>query len=529
MEELMTILKGDNACVAEEKSEELISGIRTLFNATGMMALGKVNILGKEFTVIKPAVEDDDAITSDYEYFGESIHGKAGVNKKTYSMFSSRPCGDYADLVLGAAYTLEMLLTDGETLLMHRGSIDFFAKEHVFWLNYVLDKKYLPKWKDLWDTYLALKDKGDWTKKISPEQFDYYYVSHNDEKYKAYLDILAAEKGMEALTEELAVSGLNGSDVHKSSLNEPFEELRFFLGGYKEFSDSPKEKQVEGLIKMLRAYYSGNINGLDAEDGSESFFRAVELLDCPAVIVRAIADSYELDFWDLWDKVSDVAKRKPSGNTYTLENIRDYDTATEELLFFDYDYNGDDLVYYWTKDYKPMFSRGLKSYFKSLKKSYDKLLTEESDSSKALEYIAGILEYADKTYFNMYVFESFIDESLEKLTDARFMALWKLLDKELHKKRNLEGLDEFYSLTDEEIAAMCEDMDNDLCEENEPASLDDTGDELSDEDKAAILEDMDDGSFACVNAHKNHPGRNRIRRLIALLANRALRESILGI
>ena len=528
MEELMTILKGDNACVVEEKSEELISGIRTLFNATGMMALGKVNILGKEFTVIKPAVEDDDAITSDYEYFGESIHGKAGVNKKTCSMFSSRPCGDYADLVLGAAYTLEMLLTDGETLLMHRGSIDFFAKEHVFWLNYVLDKKYLPKWKDLWDTYLALKDKGDWTKKISPEQFDYYYVPHNDEKYKAYLDILAAEKGMEALTEELAVSGLNGLDVRKSSLNEPFEELRFFLGGYKEFSDSPKEKQVEGLIKMLRAYYSGNINGLDAEDGSESFFRAVELLDCPAVIVRAIADSYELDFWDLWDKVSDVAKRKPSGNTYTLENIRDYDTLTEELLF-DYGFGDDDLVYYWTRDYQPVFSRELKRYFKRLKNSYDKLLTEESDSSKALEYIAGILEYADKTYFNMYVFESFIDESLERLTDARFMALWKLLDKELHKKRNLEGLDEFYSLTDEEIAAMCEDMDNDLCEENEPASLDDTGDELSDEDKAAILEDMYHGSFSAVNALKKHPGRYRIRTLIALLANKALRESILGI
>ena len=83
MEELMTILKDDNACLAEGKSEELISGIRTLFEKAGMMALGKVSISGQEFTVIRPAVEDDDAITSDYEYFSESIHGKAGVNKKT--------------------------------------------------------------------------------------------------------------------------------------------------------------------------------------------------------------------------------------------------------------------------------------------------------------------------------------------------------------------------------------------------------------------------------------------------------------
>lgn len=497
MEELMTILKDDNACLAEGKSEELISGIRTLFEKAGMMALGKVSISGQEFTVIRPAVEDDDAITSDYEYFSESIHGKAGVNKKTCSVFFARPCGELAAQVLGAAYTLEMLLTGGETLLIHNGSADFFVEENIFWLNYVLDKKYLPKGKDLWDTYLALKDKGDWAKKISPEQFNYYYGTLHDEKYEAYLDIVAAEKGMEALAEELAGSGLYGSDVRKSSLNEAFEELRFFLGGYKEFSDSPKEKQVEGLIKMLRAYYSGNISGMDAEDGSESFFRAVKFLDCPAVIVRTIADTYELDFWDLWDKVSDVAKRKPSGDPYTLDNIRDYDTATEELLFDVYDYNGDDLVYYWTRDYKPIFSRGLKSYFKSLKKSYDKLLAERSEISNPLEYIAGILEFADKTYFDMYVFERFINESLERLTDARFMALWKLLDKELHKKRNLEGLEKSLAIVAE--------------------------------DNAVIDEEMDDGSFAAVNANKNHPGRNRIRRLIALLVNKALRESILGI
>ena len=129
----------------------------------------------------------------------------------------------------------------------------------------------------------------------------------------------------------------------------------------------------------------------------------------------------------------------------------------------------------------------------------------------------------------MYVFQSFINESLERLSDPNFMALWKLLDKELHKKRNLEGLEAPDTLTDEDIAAICEEMNNDLCEENELDALDDTGDELSDEDKAAILEDMYYGSFSAVNALKKHPGRYRIRTLIALLANKALRESILGI
>ena len=44
------------------------------------------------------------------------------------------------------------------------------------------------------------------------------------------------------------------------------------------------------------------------------------------------------------------------------------------------------------------------------------------------------MEYADEEYYHIYTFSAFFEETIEKLPDMRYLVLWEIYDRMLHRK-----------------------------------------------------------------------------------------------
>lgn len=88
------------------------------------------------------------------------------------------------------------------------------------------------------------------------------------------------------------------------------------------------------------------------------WFVVAALTDAPAYVPRVVSDVYEVDFWELWEKVKDVAKRK--GMLYQME-IPQETISVSTMDFFRV--TSDDMILFWGDDENIRFSQELKNWF----------------------------------------------------------------------------------------------------------------------------------------------------------------------
>lgn len=74
------------------------------------------------------------------------------------------------------------------------------------------------------------------------------------------------------------------------------------------------------------------------------------------------------------------------------------------------------------------FSEQVKSWFAELKSQYESAIEEEYLVENPLKYIVDLLKYADDNYYQIYVFKNFFEESLSNIHDKRYMTLWKMFE-----------------------------------------------------------------------------------------------------
>lgn len=92
----------------------------------------------------------------------------------------------------------------------------------------------------------------------------------------------------------------------------------------------------------------------------------------------------------------------------------------------------DDMLPYWEEGCEWNFSEELQDWFKILKEQYDNLLGAELTIDNVLKYIVDLLEEVNESYYHIYAFYEFFEESLENLRDKRYQALWKIFDNMIH-------------------------------------------------------------------------------------------------
>ena len=109
--------------------------------------------------------------------------------------------------------------------------------------------------------------------------------------------------------------------------------------------------------------------------------------------------------------------------------------------------------------------------------------------------IKATLDFAQEHYVRIYVFDDFMNETMDYITDARFIALWQLFDEVLHDSENLKAASVLFEIADPNWGGSSRKCDQWGC--------------LSSEDKF-------------------NKGRQAMRRFLALVANRDLRNKVFG-
>ena len=192
------------------------------------------------------------------------------------------------------------------------------------------------------------------------------------------------------------------------------------------------ERQLSLIVEMLRSYYEKDGMSLEVSKkyGDKNleaicFFSA--LTDASAYVIQAVSEVYGTDFWELWERVKDVAKRK---RILYQPEIPQETISVSTMDFFGV--TSDDMILFWGDDKNIQFSQELKTWFDDLKSRFDMFMESDYVVENPLYWILGLMEYADENYYRIYSFSDFFKETMEHLNDKRFWTLWKIYDEMLH-------------------------------------------------------------------------------------------------
>ena len=409
--------------IPESKTAEFQERIEKLFQAGGMMEANPVQLCGKKVTTIQKVKMHEDGINFYYNYFEDSRWENAGYNKKNNCVWSGKIGWGVFNTVVIAGYVLEELYSDGITAVLENGEL-VSSGAIVGWINYLFDERYHIKNFDPWRLFEAIHYSEE-------EKEEHYYWNGFGNKRCGLIgscEIYAVLHETDSALEKFA-ERVDKDDIEYFSI-ECMKELKNTIELYKKNHMPDEEIPLKNLMEGIQHYYENGREEQKDENQEKSLKRVIDALniaDAPAFAVKAIAELYKKDFWDLWGGIKKIVKRKRP-DLYGNEGYCVVPIPTEKML----GQSPDDMLYYWEEDSNLNFSEDLKAWIHTLKKEFDSYTETETVMERPLEYILEQMEYAEENYFRVYTFADFFEESLEHLGDKRYMALWRIYNKMLH-------------------------------------------------------------------------------------------------
>ena len=425
-----TLFHKAGAGIPNEKKEEFRDRIEKLFQMGGMMEMEQVQLCGKKAVTIKKASMHDYGMNFYYNYFEDDCWENAGFSLKSGNVWSEKiGWREFHQVVVGA-YVLECLYTDGPAVAMVNGDI-VTSQAYIGWINYLFQTQYPQKNNDPWALFEALHDQMD----MDLERVDWYGFVEDLYGFIGYYEINAVLKGTEALEKEFdELTGHEGEDEKNGNLNffDFAKRLKRAVNEFRKANDQNGVQQLSTIVEMLRSYYEQDGMLLDISKKYENkaleaicFFAA--LTDAPAYVFQVVSEVYDIGFWELWERVKDVAKRK---RIMYQQEIPPETISVSTMDFFGV--ASDDMILLWGADKNIQFSQELTNWFGDLKSRFDMLMESGDVSGNPLYWILDLMEYADENYYRIYCFSDFFKETIEHLNDRRFLTLWKLYDEMLH-------------------------------------------------------------------------------------------------
>lgn len=415
--------------IPTDEKEEFKSCIEKLFQAGGMMEVKLVQICDKKVSVLKKASMHSYGMDFYYNYFEDACWENAGFNTERNSVWSNKIGWSEFHRVIVAAYTLQSLYLNGPAIAMVNGEF-VSAQFYIGWINYLFQEKFPLKNHNPWELFEAMHDQ------LEDDLNEYEWEDFIRDVYDLieYYEIRAVLIGSDALDEE--IDKLTGNKEN-DNLNffDCIKKLKIAVKNYHETSERSETEQFSLIMEMLYLYYEQESGALDGSKKYEEkelevirFF--VALADAPAYVIKVISETYEKDFWELWEMIKDVAKKR-----YYLYK-KEEPKAIEPVSTMDFfDITGDDMILFWGDDKSVRFSPELEEWFDDLKNQFDEILKEEFMPSHPLRWILELMEYADENYYRVYTFADFFDETIDSLNDNRYLALWKIYDILLHDQK----------------------------------------------------------------------------------------------
>ena len=403
--------------IPKDKRDEFAERIEKVFEAGGMMDVEWLVLYGKSIKMIRKASIQNGEMNFYYNYFEDDMWENAGFNKTGGYVWSNKIGSMHFHRAVVAAYVLEEQYTDGISAVMVNGEL-VNSGAYIGWLNYLFNEKKHIKNFDKWklfetiyfddnDRYISWYDTGGGRYAFISGCEIYAMLNGYEKALAKYGDVQKGE------LEELAINSM------KNLVNE--------LNNYADECKENKESQLKVLMDTFRMFYETDEKPIENTHVSNEKIRNIlgNLLisDAPAFAVKVISEIYKVDFWELWRQIRDVARRRLV-ELYGNEGYYIVPISTEEFMR----QSPDDMIPYWEEGCELNFSDELQEWFKDLKKLYDNLLDEEFNISNMLLYVTNLLNDANENYYNIYAFSDFWEETLEHLQDKKYQVLWKIFD-----------------------------------------------------------------------------------------------------
>lgn len=417
------ILREKESIISENRREEFAEKIEKIFRAGGMMNIEWVQLYGKKIPMLRKVRMQEDGMNFCYNYFEDAFWENAGFDRKKCCVWSNKIGWRHFHQTIVAAYVLEELYTEGISIAM----VDNYPVTswgYVGWINYLFDEKNHVKNFDPWKLFETIHYSED-------ERAEYMEWSETGNSRYAFIggcEIYAVLNGYE---KAIAVySAQEKGELEELALNS-MRSLVKKLSAYMNNCGKDKESQLQILMETLRMYCEMELKAIDSLSESkeilDNILIALSISDAPAFAVKVISELYEVDFWNLWGQIRDVAKRKRI-NLYGNDGHYVLPISTEKFFA----QSPDDMIPYWEEGCKLGFSEKLQEWFKELKEQYDNLLDMEFSIDNVLMYIVDLLKEVDENYYGIFTFCDFFEETLENLRDKRYQALWKIFDNMIH-------------------------------------------------------------------------------------------------
>lgn len=483
--------------IEDKKKEEFTEKVEKVFQYGGMMDRERVDLCGKHLRVIRKARMDSDGMNFYYNYFEDACWENAGFDKDTCMVWSNKISDGAFGKAVIAAYVLEEQYSEGSAIALDDG--DFVTEwDYVGWLNYLFGEynhvKNFDTWKLYENCYYWAREHSKWDnweewKYFGGKRYGFissceiYTVIYGVDKALKKFEMYAHEK-----TENIAIKGMR---MMRRALKE--------LANIKHANG---DVLCDEILSLLRCYYENeeDINTVLQEGDFEDLILGLKIADAPAFLVKGIAEIFEKDFWELWKGIKDVVCRKAK-ELYGNENC--YVEPVPTAKFFDQ--TPDNMILYWENDGKLIFSDELWKWFEDLKRKYNQLVMDDVIIKKPLPYILGLMEEANDDFYNIYTFADFFEETLEHMSDKKYQTLWRLYDNLIHNQELRKAADVIF-------------VPEGPGHEHEGLFY------IGEQPKRRLIERWD----FMEKSKKENIGRITLKRYMALLSNKILREKVFG-
>ena len=481
--------------VPDNKTEEFAEKIKKVFQCGGMMDIVPVNLCGKKTVTIRKAQMDSEGMDFFYNYFEDARWENAGFSCKSNSVWSNKIGWLHFHTAVVAAYVLQEQYTEGIASAMVDGE-PVISWRYVGWLNYLFDEtnhvKNFDTWK-LFEAFYYCDDEysswDDWNKWYGFGDTRYAFVSSceiHSVIYGVDKTIEWAETRERTKVEDLALSGMRCA--------------KRLLESYVQNVSCDKEEQYTQIMKEIRQYYESDSFQNDEEGNYKALLTALEISDARAFVIKAIAETYDKDFKELWTTIKDIVRRK-NERIYSNDDYYVVPISTQDV----FKQLPDDMIPYWEDDGKIIFSEELWEWFRDLKRKYELIMSDDIETRNLLQYMLDLMIEADENYYNVFAFADFFEESLENLSDKRYQTLWRLYDMLIHDPELMAAGDVIFVPDGPE-------------HEHEGIHY------WGEQPKRRLIRNWD---FMSLD-EKNNKGRITLKRYMALVANKPLRKRVFG-
>lgn len=410
--------------IPEDKKAELNKYVQELLYKGGIRKTCEVVLDGKNFTVIKPAVPDENGIVLfDYSIFERKLRQAGSYDTNTCTLTISDRGYDEYGLVMNLIMFLLEIYSEEMCLLMDEDVPLAYPKGYLRLLNGLLgveffdDKRYR-----VWDMFYMLYQNGvkdiKSSKIIAGVMFDRDIYWENVEAYlaAAYLYDDVEDSSMDIPKDKIASV--------ESHIRRNF--MRKIL--YDKLS-TPDEQFEEDLKVLLNSNLNERRKMSEREDAI-GMVAMCSLYMLPAVIVGMYAGIKKLSFWETWESFGDrkymdyivIEENEDEAEKEKLGKIPFYRQIRRE--------NENEFLEYWDGSNLTLSDK-LKEYIELWQSWFEE--AEDIQGISMEKMLAWIAETVSEQYETAYLDYDFVMEFLEHKDDKRYQKATELFRKTKEK------------------------------------------------------------------------------------------------